>query len=87
MKNITENTRSYFHELSVNFSSSQSVDMTETLFYQTAAEVIMDQGSNEGTFEASFFLSDLITKFKISANSFGKNGALGFQSKSIQTEK
>ncbi len=82
MVGIKDNTRRYSHELRENYDSGYAVDMTETVFYSTAVRV--DQAAS---YADSFYLSDLITTFRISANAFDSQGALGFNTLLIQTEK
>jgi uncharacterized protein YfaS (alpha-2-macroglobulin family) len=55
--------------------------MTETVFYSSALK------TRTGIINGTFKLSDLITKFRISANSFDKSGALGYSRSDFQTQK
>jgi hypothetical protein len=40
--------------------------------------VSIDPNTNSGVATGSFYLSDLVTKFRVTANAFDSNGALGF---------
>jgi len=51
--------------------------MTETVFFNSANK------TKGGVIKGSFMLSDLITKFRIIANSFDKNGVIGYQESSL----
>lgn len=55
--------------------------MTDTVFYSTA------NFTKTGIFTGSFFLSDLVSQFRISVNSFDNFGRLGFGSKLITSQK
>lgn len=70
MTGIPQNTRNYTHELRANYSSNYALDMTETVFYATAIKVKVDKSKDWASYSDSFYLSDLITKFRISANTF-----------------
>lgn len=81
MANITENAREYVHKLRKDFKPDQRIDLTETLYYGSAVKVV--NGKMNGTFS----LSDLITKFRITANAFDINGRIGYKTQSIQSQK
>lgn len=72
MQGITENTRQYAHTLRKGYDPSQRIDFTETIYYQTASKTV------NGKVKATFYLSDLITQFRITANAFDGKGAIGF---------
>lgn len=55
--------------------------MTDTVFYSTA------NYTKSGVYRGSFFLSDLVSQFRISANAFDNFGRLGFGSKLIISQK
>jgi hypothetical protein len=48
------------------------VDMTETVFYSSAKH------TKNGKLTGSFYLSDLITKFRIITDSFDTKGRIGY---------
>lgn len=68
MRNISENARNYSHALRENYVEGDLVDMTETLFYKSAVQV--SKSRNSMTYTGSFYLSDLITQFRLTANAF-----------------
>ena len=55
--------------------------MTETVLHASA------NLTTNGFFEGSFDLSDLITKFRITVNSFDAKGRIGYSRKDFQTQK
>lgn len=59
-----------------NYTPGNLVDMTETLFYSSAIPLKLSK--NSMTYSGSFYLSDLITKFRLTANAFSSQGAFGF---------
>ena len=71
MKDIASNIREYVHRLREEFSKGERIDMTETLYYATALPL------HDGKAEGSFYISDLVTTFRISAHSFDKDGRIG----------
>ena len=50
--------------------------MTESVFYSTAKR------TQDGKISGSFVLSDIITRFRLTANVFNKDGKIGFNYKS-----
>ena len=71
MTNIKD-PRYYAHYLRSNWSESERIDFTETVLYNTANR------TRRGVLRGSFFLSDLITKFRIIVNAFDSNGLIGY---------
>ncbi|CDW88298.1 a-macroglobulin complement component [Stylonychia lemnae] len=71
-----QNTRLYRHAKKFQFFEDVSTrfDTTETVFYQAA--VLTD---NQGKYSGSFYISDLITQFRISANAFDTRGVFGYK--------
>eukprot|EP00347_Sterkiella_histriomuscorum_P004662 403359590 len=69
------NTRLYQHAQRFSFFGEESsrFDTTETVFYQAA--VLTDR---EGRYTVRFYLSDLITSFRITANAFDTLGRMGY---------
>jgi len=55
--------------------------MTESVFFSAAKR------TSNGKISGSFVLSDLITKFRLTANVFNKDGAIGFNQKTLQSQK
>lgn len=53
--------------------------MTETVFYCSANR------TKNGKLSGSFSLSDLITKFRITANTFDATGKIGYTKRDFQT--
>jgi len=49
------------------------VDKTETQFYTALTKI--EKGNK---FEGSFYLSDLVTKFRITANALDTKGRIGY---------
>jgi len=76
MVDIPVNTKRWAHPLRKNFDPTERVDLTETVLFSSASVV---QGSTQG----SFYLSDLITKFRITVNAIDVNGAIGYQRSSL----
>ena len=78
-----DNTRYYANGQRYSFLSEigSRYDLKETLFYATG------NGTDNGVFKGQFFLSDLITQFRISANSFDFVGRLGFNTALITSRK
>ena len=72
MVNIS-NARLWIHQLRKNYNASNRIDLTETVYF--GSSLILTNG---GTYTDKFFLSDLITKFRIIANSFDVFGTLGY---------
>jgi hypothetical protein len=71
MVGIEQNARNYTHQRRDNFNPSQRVDMTESVFYATAMR------TSDGRIKGSFVLSDLITRFRLTANAFNNDGMIG----------
>eukprot|EP00347_Sterkiella_histriomuscorum_P007254 403349667 len=74
-----ENARLYQHAKRFSFFSDQAsrFDTTETVFYSAASMT-----DRQGKYLVSFYLSDLITTYRITANAFDTQGRIGY-SKSI----
>ena len=81
MTNITLNSRLWSHPLRANFSANQRVDLTQTLHYSSAVKAV------NGTVKGSFYLSDQITQYRMSAYSFDRSGKLGYNEKIISVSK
>ena len=81
MKNVEKNTRRYSHKLRDGYNGLDRVDFTETLLFSTQTQ------TKNGFLSGSFYISDLITKFEIKANSFTKNGRIGYKQSYFQTQK
>jgi hypothetical protein len=81
MTDIT-NARLWVHQLRKNFSVSNRIDLTETVYFGTSLVL-----TKAGTYSDIFSLSDLITKFRIIANSFDVSGTIGYAQASFQTKK
>lgn len=82
MQNIESNTRWYSHKRREDWSANERVDMTETVFYSATQPL-----SKSGKFSGEFYLSDLITEFRITANAFSSDGVLGYNSANFQAAK
>ena len=81
MTGIETNTRWFSHERREDWSADERVDMTETVFFSGAKEV------KSGKISGSFFLSDLITEFRISVSGFDQEGTLGYNWMNFQAAK
>jgi len=77
MGKVEANTREYAHEA----PDAIRDDTTETVFYATAMK------TKNGRASGSFQLSGLITKFRITANAFNKEGVIGYKEASFQSRK
>ena len=75
------NARLWVHQRRKNFSSSNRIDLTETVYFGSSLVL------TKGTYSGKFDLSDLITKFRIIANSFDVSGTIGYAQASFQTKK
>lgn len=77
MGDIT-NPRYWAHQRRPNWSASERIDLTETVLFNSA-----NRTGSDGTLRGSFFLSDLITKFRIIANAFDTEGVIGYEESSF----
>lgn len=73
MTNIATNTKLWAHPLRKGFSPSERIDLTETVLFSSASVVTNGQG------QGTFYLSDLITKFRVTVNAIDVNGVVGYQ--------
>ncbi|CDW84292.1 a-macroglobulin complement component [Stylonychia lemnae] len=80
MTGIT-NPRLWAHPRRKNYNINERIDLTETVMYQSAGT------ATKGELKGSFYLSDLITQFRIIADAFSGNGLLGYSQSSLQTQK
>lgn len=80
MTGIDKQARFYAHALRKGYNPSVRIDKTETQFYASAARV------KNGVYKGSFYLSDLITEFRITANAFDRKGRIGYAQKTFQTQ-
>jgi len=69
----SQDVRIYAHDLRPDFQPGQRKDFAETLYW--SAGIPTDAAT--GTATVSFKLNDSVTSFKISADAFDQNGALG----------
>ena len=81
MVDIPPLTREWVHTLRKNFNPSERVDLTETVLFSSTNRV------TSGTKKGQFWLSDLITKFRITANAIDSNGAIGYKKMNFQSNK
>ena len=81
MVNIPPNTRQWAHQLRKGFNPSERVDLTETVLFSSTNRV------TSGSIKGQFRLSDLITKFRITANAIDSNGAIGYKKMNFQSNK
>jgi len=72
MRNIA-NPRLWEHPRRKGFNVNERIDLTETVMFRSAART-----SSSGEIKGSFYLSDLVTKFRIIADSFNSAGTLGY---------
>ncbi|CDW79846.1 a-macroglobulin complement component [Stylonychia lemnae] len=75
------NPRLWAHPRRKNYDVNERIDLTETVMYQSAGM------ATKGEIKGSFYLSDIITKFRIIADAFSTTGQLGYQQVSLQTQK
>ena len=73
--------REYAHEVRPDRQPGQRIDFAETLYFH--AGVATD--SESGTATVKFGLSDAVTSFRVSADGFDADGALGSQSTLIES--
>jgi uncharacterized protein YfaS (alpha-2-macroglobulin family) len=81
MVGIPDNTKYWAHPLRKNFSPAERIDLTETVLFTSAKRI------KSGTFKGSFRLSDLITKFRITANAIDSTGVIGYRRELFQVNK
>ena len=81
MTNIPQNTRKWVHQLRDGYTPGLRVDKTETVFYQT-----MERLGNNRKMKGSFYLSDLVTDFRITVNGIDNSGRVGYAYSSVQTQ-
>lgn len=81
MVNIPSNTKQWAHPLRKGFTPAERVDLTETVLFSSSNRV------KNGSLKGSFRLSDLITKFRITANAIDINGAIGYKKQLFQVNK
>lgn len=74
--------RYYAHQLQPNWTASSRSDLTETVFFNSA-----NKTNSLGKVTGSFYLSDLITKFRLIANAFDTAGVIGYEVGYFQTQK
>ncbi len=74
--------REYAHALRPNWTPTDRSDFTETVYWNAG---IKTDDTGKGT--ASFALADSVTTFRVFADAFGKTGALGSSSSTIQADK
>ena len=72
MTNIV-NPRLWEHPRRKNFDINERIDLTETVLYRSASRT-----SKSGEVKGTFYLSDLITKFRVIADAFNSTGSLGY---------
>lgn len=65
--------REYAHQRHPNRKKGERVDFTETLYFHTGLKT----SARDGKASVEFSLSDSITSFRVMADAFGRNGALG----------
>ncbi|MHC4885408.1 MAG: MG2 domain-containing protein [Planctomycetota bacterium] len=65
--------REYAHKVRPNRRANDRVDFTETLYWHAGIRT----SARNGKASASFELSDSVTAFRVMADGFGRNGALG----------
>lgn len=73
--------REYAHALRPNRSPGDRVDFAETLYWNAGVKT----DPKTGTGAVSFVTSDAVTSFRVSADAFTDDGALGSASTSIQS--
>jgi uncharacterized protein YfaS (alpha-2-macroglobulin family) len=73
MVNIPSNTKQWAHPLRKGFTPAERVDLTETVLFSSSNRV------KGGSLKGSFRLSDLITKFRITANAIDTKGVIGYR--------
>lgn len=74
--------RVYAHKARADRQPGERVDFTETLFWHAGVKTSADGEAN-----VSFDLSDSVTSFKVSADAFDSNGALGSATSQIESVK
>ena len=75
--------RLYAHKVRSNRTPGDRVDFTETLYW--TAGVKTDKKTGEAT--VSFDLNDSVTSFRVLSDAFSQNGALGSDSRTIESVK
>ncbi|MBT3375401.1 MAG: A-macroglobulin complement component [Lentisphaerae bacterium] len=65
--------REYAHQVRPNRKANDRVDFTETLYWNTGIRT----SARDGKATVEFGLSDSVTTFRVMADAFGRNGALG----------
>ena len=71
--------REYAHELRPNWSPNDRSDFTETVYWNAGIKT-----DATGKASASFSLADSVTTFRVFADAFEKNGALGTSASTVQ---
>ena len=79
MINIPSNTKNWAHPLRKNYNASERIDLTETVLFSSSNRI------KNGMLKGSFRLSDLITKFRLTANAIDVNGMIGYKKASLQS--
>jgi len=78
---IFARTKEWAHPLRQGFVFGQDpVDFTETLFFGSMLP------SRSGVYSGSFYLSDLVTQYRISADCFDQFGKIGYGEVVINTQ-
>ena len=72
--------RVYAHEIRPNRKAGERIDFTETLYWNSAIRT-----DTEGKAEIEFDLNDSVTSFKVAADAFAQDGALGAASIDIES--
>ncbi|PIE43078.1 MAG: A-macroglobulin complement component [Gammaproteobacteria bacterium] len=65
--------REYAHQVRPNRKANDRIDFTETLYWNAGIKT----SARDGTASVEFGLSDSVTGFRVMADAFGRNGALG----------
>ncbi len=73
--------REYAHPVRANRQANDRRDFTETLYWNAGIKT----SARSGQAQISFDLSDSVTSFKVAADAFGRNGALGSADQKIES--
>jgi len=73
MINIPPNTALWAHQRREGYDENLRIDKTETQFYSALTSI-----GRSRTYKGSFYLSDLITDFRITANAIDTKGRIGY---------
>ena len=88
MKKIKTNSRFYAHQRRSGWDKfGPRIDFTQTLFFESAKTMKLDEAMKNLETTAKFHLNDQISKFSIRVNVWTDSGKYGFQEKILTSSK